>query len=125
MKKFFGSFYYAIRGIVECLKSERNFRFHLFAAVVAVVISFWLKISALEWALVILSITIVMAAEIINTSVEKIADFIEPNINKKIRVIKDMTAGMTLIAAIGAFLVGVIIFLPKIISGFSIFFNIT
>jgi len=55
-----------------------------------------------------------MAAEIINTVIEKIADFMEPNKNEAIRLIKDMTAGMVLVTAIGAFLTACIIFIPKI-----------
>ena len=116
MKKFMKSFYYAFCGIKACFKSERNFKVHAATAVAAVIFSFLFKLSAVEWMFIIGSIVSVMTTEIINTAIEKTADFIEPNRNDTIRIIKDMTAGMVLITAIGAFLVACIIFIPKIFS---------
>lgn len=119
MKLFFRSFYFATRGIRECFSSEQNFKVHSFVAIVVILCSYLLKISEYEWLFVFLIVTQVMSAEIINTAVEKIADFIEPNKNEKIRVIKDMTAGMVLITTIGAAICATIIFLPKIIKLFT------
>ena len=104
-EKFIKSFYYAFCGIRDCFKSERNFKVHTLAAIVAVGFSFLYKISPVEWMFVISSIVSVMTTEIINTTIEKTADFIEPNKSDTIRLIKDMAAGMVLITAIGAFLV--------------------
>lgn len=118
MKIFLRSFYFAIRGINECFKSEQNFKFHSLVALIVLICSFLLKIAEFELLFVIIVITSVMSAEIINTAVEKIADFIEPHHNEKIRVIKDMTAGMVLITSIGAALCAAVIFLPKIIKLF-------
>ncbi|OJU18783.1 MAG: hypothetical protein BGN88_09665 [Clostridiales bacterium 43-6] len=118
MKLFFRSFYFASRGIRECFKSEQNFKVHSFVAIIVILCSYLLKIAEYEWLFVFLIVTQVMSAEIINTAVEKIADFIEPNQNEKIRVIKDMTAGMVLITSIGAAICAAIIFLPKIIRLF-------
>jgi diacylglycerol kinase len=120
LKKFLRSFYHAFRGIAECFKSERNFKIHAATAVTAVLFSFFFKIAAYEWMFIITAIAAVMSAEIINTAVEKIADFIEPDKNEKIRIIKDMTAGMVLIAAAGAFILGAVVFFPRV---FGIFFN--
>jgi len=114
MKKFFKSFYFACSGIRDCFKSERNFKIHTLAAAAAVICSFLLRISPVEWMFVIISIVSVMSTEIINTAIEKTADFIEPNKNDTIRMVKDMTAGMVLITAIGAFLVACIIFIPRL-----------
>ena len=116
MKKFFKSFYFAYYGIVECFKTERNFKVHSISALAIFICSFLFKISSIEWMFIIMSVVSVMTTEIINTAIEKTADFIEPNRNDTIRKIKDMTAGMVLITAIGAFIIACIIFIPKVLT---------
>jgi diacylglycerol kinase len=73
----------------------------------------------MEWVMVILTIGIVLAAEAFNTAIEQIANFIQPDQDKRIEYIKDMAAGGVLITAIAAFIVGLIIFLPKFINLFD------
>ena len=78
------------------------------------VITIAFKISKHEWIAVILSIGLVFVAEIINTSIENLSDFVSPGENEQIKKIKDISAAGVLIAAIIAFTIGMIIFLPKI-----------
>lgn len=121
MKKFsiadrFLSFKFAFRGIILLFKNEHNSWIHLFLSILAIGLGFYFEISKLEWIGVIVSIGIVLAAEIFNTAIEQIANFIQPNQDGKIAQIKDLAAGGVLITAITAFVVGLIIFLPKIIT---------
>lgn len=73
---------------------------------------FWLGISATDWALLTLSIAVVLAAEAINSAMERMVDLVSPQWHPLARDAKDLAAGGVLIAAIGAAVVGVIVFLP-------------
>ena len=110
------SFKYAINGINYVLKTQHNFRIHIVAAITAIILGFILNITKTEWIAIILVISIVLALEIINSAIEMIVDLISPEIQKKAGLIKDMAAGAVLIASIGALIIGIIIFLPKLIN---------
>lgn len=107
---FFKGFYYAGRGIVTAC-GQRNFRFHL--CVTAFVIFFaarFYSFSAERWALLLLTCSAVLALELVNTALEKLADKVSPENDPLIRAAKDCAAGAVLIAAIFAVAVGVFLF---------------
>ena len=79
------------------------------------ILGFYLKISAVEWMFQILAIGLVLTAESLNTAIEAICDYIQPNFDKKIGFIKDIAAGAVTFAALTAVVVGAIIYLPKLI----------
>jgi diacylglycerol kinase (ATP) len=108
------SFRYAINGLRLLFVREHNARVHLFAAIVAIGLSIYLKLSLLEWVSILSVIAGVFVAEIFNSAIEKLADVVSPEINPKIKVIKDLAAAAVLITAILALAVGGIIFIPKI-----------
>ncbi len=110
------SFKYALKGIIFLFQNEHNAWIHVISAISIIMLGWYLEISGSEWIAIILSIGVVLTAEAFNTSIEYIADFIQPNQNKKIERIKDLAAGGVLMAAISSLLVGLIIFLPKIIQ---------
>ena len=114
--KFFRSFSYALRGIGTVFKEEFNARVHLLAALVVVVLGFVLKVSSWEWIILILVMGGVFTMELINTSIEKLADLYSSEFNPKIKKIKDLSAGAVLVASITAIIMGFIIFLPKILN---------
>lgn len=116
MKKFFKGFEYAFAGLAAAIKSERNMKFHICAAICVTAAGFLLKISATEWIAVILCCGMVIGAEMLNTAIEKLADIAEPNKSEKIRFVKDVAAGAVLACAIAAACVGLIIFVPKIVA---------
>ncbi len=113
------SFKYAFKGIFFFLKSETNAKIHCVIALFIIIFGFLLKISNTEWCLVILSIGFVLTIEAINTAIEKIIDFISPEYHKIAEIVKDVAAGSVLISAITAAIIGIIIFLPKIIQFFN------
>lgn len=116
IKKFFKSFGHALNGLKLVLLSEQNYRFHTVAACVAILLSFVLKISDLQFILIILCIVGVMVIEIVNTAIEKLCDYISPNHNEKIKFIKDVSAGAVLLVSMASLVIAMIIFLPKIIE---------
>jgi diacylglycerol kinase (ATP) len=110
------SFKYAFNGLKILFREEHNARIHLFITLLAIVLGFVLKISALEWVAVMLVIGLVFITEIVNTSIENIADFISPEKHAKIKVIKDLAAAAVIVSAIISALIGLIIFLPKLLE---------
>jgi diacylglycerol kinase len=112
-KKSIG-FSFAWNGLREAAKLEKNFRIHLIFTVIVIIAGFVFKLSLLEWALIILVIGFVLAAELINTVIEKMLDYIKPELHPTAKLIKDYAAGAVLIAAITAVLIGIIIFMPKL-----------
>ena len=110
------SFTHAFRGIGVLVKSTHNFWVHIFIAIVVIILGFTLKISHIEWILAIFAIGFVMVTEAINTAIEIDIDLTSPNFHPYARDTKDVAAGAVLISAIIAGIVGLIIFLPKIIS---------
>nr|MBC7613131.1 diacylglycerol kinase family protein [Pseudopedobacter sp.] len=110
------SFSYAFNGLKILFKEEHNARVHLFIAILAILAGLILKISAIEWVAVILVIGLVFITEIINTSIENIADFISTERHPKIKVIKDLAAAAVILSAIVSVIIGLLIFLPKLLA---------
>ena len=113
------SFKFALSGIQLLFRHEHNAWIHLSVTLFTLGGAVFFNISKMEWIAVIFAIGIVLAAEAFNTAIEQIANFIQPNQDKKIESIKDLAAGGVLFTAISAFLVGLIIFLPKFINLFN------
>lgn len=112
------SFGYAFRGILYNCKTQKHFRFHLLASMLVLLAAAWLGLERWEWAILLLTISSVMAAEAINTAVELVVDLAEPNFNPQAGLAKDVAAGAVLITAIAAVAVGIIIFGPYLLAGF-------
>lgn len=109
------SFTYAFSGVWILLKTQHNSWIHLFATVCVIFFGFYFAIGTMEWIAIILAIASVWVAELLNTAVEFLADTITLEQHPKIKKAKDTAAGGVLIAAIGAAVVGVIVFLPYIL----------
>lgn len=109
-------FRYAWNGIRWTFLEERNFRIHTIAAIIALIAGMLFRIEPAEWAAVLLSIGFVFVTEMINTVVELMMDHLSPGRNKAVGLIKDIAAGAVLIAAITAICVGLVVFVPEIIS---------
>ena len=113
------SFTYAFAGLKVLFKEEHNAWIHLFATVCVIVAGILFKISLLEWVAVAFAIGLVFSFEIMNTSVENIADFICTERDDRIKRIKDLAAAAVLVSAITAAVVGLLVFVPKILELFS------
>ena len=109
------SFTYAFRGIIFSIKNEHNIRIHFFLLTFAIIIAVVFKINYLEWCLLFIVMAMVLAAELFNSAIEKLADIVNPDWNKKVMLLKDYSAGAVLVSAIVSIVVGCLIFIPKII----------
>lgn len=110
--KFFRSFTYAFDGIKQVLK-EQNFRFHLTAMLVVIIVALLTGISRIEWLILILTITLVLSLEIVNSAIERVVDLVTKEIHPLAKLAKDLAAGAVLIAAIGSIFIAILIFIPK------------
>jgi len=107
------SFKYALDGIINFFKAEHNSLLHLLATVVVFVAAIVLHVSGSEMIALILAIGFVWVAELFNTAIEKIMDFISEEQQPQIKFIKDLSAAAVLIAACTAIAVGCFVFIPK------------
>lgn len=108
------AFVYAFKGLVILIRTEDSIKVHFFVTVIAIIMGFFFNINPTEWILQLLAIGLVIVTESLNTAIEKIADYINPNFHLKIGEIKDIAAGAVIFAALIAVIIGVIIYIPKI-----------
>jgi len=114
--KFFKSFYYAGEGIKSGFK-ERNMIIHCIMAVLVIGMAWLFKLTFVEWSVVLVLIALVFAAELINTSIEELANVVKKNNNceyEATKATRDLAAGAVLVIAIVSAVLGLVIFLPKI-----------
>lgn len=116
-KKSIG-FSFAWDGLKEVIKTEKNFRIHLVVGFLVIGISIILKISLGEWSQIIFVIGLVLITEMINSALEKIIDYLKPEIHPAAKAIKDIGAGAVLVSVLVAIITGLIIFSPRLISIF-------
>lgn len=114
-KKLLNSFKYAFQGIITSFKTERNMKIHVIIMILVIIAGILLKISNVEWFTCIILFTLVISAELFNTAIETVVDMITTEKNEKAKIAKDVSAGAVLILAIGSAIVGLMIFIPKII----------
>lgn len=115
IKRLRKSFGYAFKGIDDVIEHEPNMKIHVVVAILVVIMAFILKVSIIEWIILVLLIGAVLAAETINTTVENLVDMYTKEYDEKAKVVKDTAAGTVLILAITSAIIGLIIFIPKII----------
>lgn len=106
---------YAAKGFWILITSEHSIIAQTSIAIIMTIIGFLMQISATEWLFQIIAFGIILVAESLNTAIEKMADFIHPEYHKQIGHIKDISAGAVFFAAIIAVIVGLIIYVPKLI----------
>ena len=109
------SFVYAGRGILYFFRTQHNARLQVTAALLAITFACLLKITSAEWCWIIFSIGFVLVCELFNTAIEYLADVVSPGYHEKIGRVKDVAAGAVLLASITAFIIGAVIFIPKIV----------
>ncbi len=110
------SFVYAFEGVRFFIRFEAQATIHLIAIVAVLGAGYWFKISSMEWIAVVFAIGTVVAAEMLNTAIEKLTDMVSPEFSLKAKVVKDLSAGAVLMASLVAAVVGLIVFLPKLIE---------
>nr|MBS0019396.1 diacylglycerol kinase family protein [Gammaproteobacteria bacterium] len=109
------SFRYAFRGVAHVVRSQHNAWIHAGATVAVVLGAVILQVSAFEWTVLVLAIAGVWSTEALNTAIEAIGDALSLERHPMIGLAKDAAAGAVLLAAIGAMLVGIFIFGPRLL----------
>ncbi len=112
------SFKYAIEGIKKAFKAERNLKIHTLAMLLVIILGFILKLALWEWMVCIILFSLVIGTELVNTSIEEVVNLLSPEIRPHAKYAKDIAAGAVLVFALGSLVIGILIFLPKIISLF-------
>jgi diacylglycerol kinase len=106
----------AIDGIAYGLRYEKNMKAHITAAILAIIAGVVLKISRLDWGLLMITIFMVIIAETINTAIEKTIDMVTANYHPLAKIAKNVAAGAVLLSALNALIMAIIIFGPYIIK---------
>ena len=115
------SFRRAFAGFKDVMRTERNAKIHALVTVLVVALIFWLKLSAIQGCLVVLSIMGVWVAETLNTVLEILTDMVSPNFSKQAGRVKDIAAAAVLIASFVAVIIGISILGPALIQRMSAF----
>lgn len=111
---FYKSLGYSLKGMLWMLKNERNFQIELLALALNIFLCFVFSVSVMEMMIILLCCFLVLSAEIINTAIEKLCNFVHPNYHVEIGVIKDLAAAAVVVLAILSLVVGVIIYWPYV-----------
>ena len=117
------SFRHAFRGWIYVLRTQRNAWIHVVIATFIFILSFWLRLDARDWAVIILTTAMVFTAEFLNTAIEAVVDLASPQKHPLAKVGKDVGAGAVLIAAVAAVLIGVLILGPPLLDKVNVLFN--
>ncbi len=119
--KFVASFGYAFAGLWYALRTQRNVWVHVTMAILAILLGIVLRISAVEFAMIFVAITVVFIAEMFNTVFELCVDLASPEYNPLAKIAKDVAAGAVLLSAMLAVVIGLFVFGPhlwELIRGF-------
>jgi diacylglycerol kinase (ATP) len=116
LRKLVESANHAIEGMLHSAKTQRHLRYHFYTAVVILILSLVLGVSKTEFIAIAIVSIIVLSVEMLNTAVEATVDSIFKEYDARAKIIKDIAAGAVLLTAIGAALIGYIIFVPYLKS---------
>jgi diacylglycerol kinase len=109
------TFIHAANGILHAFRKERNFRIHVLATLLVIMLGVVITISRVEWLFVIGCCMLLLSLELLNTAIENLCDLVTEDYHPIVKIVKDTAAGAVLVAAAGSVITGLIIFLPKII----------
>lgn len=119
VEKEIKSFKYAVEGIKIAFTSQNNFRIQLVIGITTIIFAFLLRFTRGEWMILLFSIALVLGAELGNTVIEHLVDFVHPNQHGQIKVIKDLSAGIVLLTSLLVAVIGLFLFLPYILPFFK------
>ncbi len=128
MRPFFQSralsFRYAFAGWWFVIRTQRNAWIHAIVSIAVIIVSFWLGLSAHDWAVIVLAIALVWTAEFLNTALEAVVDLASPQQHYLAKVGKDVGAAAVLIAAASAAIIGFLILGPPLWARLSTLFGV-
>lgn len=113
---FIKSMGHAVDGIKYTTNHEKNFKIEILIALAVTIASYILKVSMLEWTILVLVIGMVLALEMVNTSIERCVDLVTKDYRELAKNAKDVAAGAVLVMSVFSVIIGILIFLPKILE---------
>ncbi len=116
ISRFWKSFSYSWDGFKYAYMNEQSILIHLIAVIIVVVLGIWLSISAIEWLLCVCMFGFVLGAELLNTSIEATVDMAMPDIHPLAKIAKDTASAAVAVLAVMSAIVGLVIFVPKILE---------
>ncbi len=120
MFRYVRSIKFAINGLLYALRTERNVQIWLGVVLATVAFSLWLNVSTNEFLIILLWMFLIGTSEYLNTAIEKLSDRVTLEKDEQIKHVKDIAAGATLVASLGAIISGLIIFVPKFLEKLEI-----
>ena len=117
-KKIWRKWQYSITGLFTAIKEEKSLWSYFGAYIILIGLGIWVKLNFIEWSIVILTMFLTLSIEVINTALEAAVDAMSFQYNIKVKKIKDIAAGATLVITSGAVIVWLLIFIPKFMEGF-------
>lgn len=114
MKRLIKSFGFAFYGLKDALTHEKNFQIQYVIALIIVGAGIYFSLNSTEWMILLICFAVVLSFEMINSAIEKLCNLVCAELNPIIKRVKDMCAGAVLLSAIITFIIGCIIFIPKI-----------
>lgn len=119
IRRWITSANYAIEGILFAARTQRHVRYHLYSAVIVMLLSYILGVARADFLVVSIAVILVLLAEMINTAIEFVVDIISPDYREKARIAKDVSAGAVFITAFGAAVLGYIVLFPYFNDAFE------
>jgi len=116
LKKHTISFKHALDGVIYTISTQPNFTVHLFIAFLAVLLALIFGFSSYEWLILIFTIALVVIAEMVNTAIESVVDLVSQSYHLEAKKAKDVAAGMVLLTAFFAIIIGLHLYLPHLFS---------
>lgn len=110
---------FALNGLKEAIKTERNMKVHMAATVLVILLAILLEVTIIEWTILLLTIAMVIGMELMNTALEHALDYLAPERTKEIKAAKDIAASSVLVVSIMACIIGFMLFFPKIMDLFK------
>src|SRR3989344_9144646 len=98
----------------SAFKEEKNFRIQCVIALAVMCLMVFFRLDALETSVLLLTMLVVLISELVNSQIEKFLDLIEPNHHPRVKIIKDFSAGAVLLSVVGSIIIGLLIFLPRL-----------
>ena len=120
MKRWFNSAWYACKGTILFFRTEPNGKIELVLMLIVLAMSIWLHLEVWEWCVVLLCIGVLIAAEMLNTAIERLSNFITQEQHPEIGAVKDIAAAGVMMVAIASICIAILIFAPKILHQVSL-----
>ena len=111
-KRLVKSFRFATQGTITTIKEEQNIKIYLFFALLNLILGLVSHLNFVEWAIIVITISVTLGVEIINIALEELLDMISPEYNGRIKMIKDVAAGSALITALASIIIFCLIYFP-------------